>query len=264
MTVDHLRHSFHWAMHAMGAIHGFRYTNSREAFDLWYGRGARIFEVDLAETADKKFVCFAHHLRTRDLLRVEILEKPLAYSAAWFLDQKLFRLTTPGLTPLSLVDLTDLLREKPDLLFMLDLFGQFAPSSVPDLAAELSALIGEETSLWDRFLIETYSRRMTRQLQDAAPKARIIYGIDDSKNEYLEPCVTPQEILDMGVEFVSIPWAYRKKHPGVLESMAEAGLCVFSRVISDLNERSMRKSGVQVLLVDFYYNSSENSQTRPQ
>lgn len=41
-----------YVAHAMGSVHGHRYTNSREAFEESYARGFRLFEVDLIELSD--------------------------------------------------------------------------------------------------------------------------------------------------------------------------------------------------------------------
>ena len=42
--------------HAGGEIDGKHYTNSLEALHLNYKRGFRIFELDIIETSDKKYV----------------------------------------------------------------------------------------------------------------------------------------------------------------------------------------------------------------
>ena len=42
--------------HAGGEIDGRRYTNAREALDLAYGNGFRLFEIDLIETRDGRLV----------------------------------------------------------------------------------------------------------------------------------------------------------------------------------------------------------------
>ena len=42
--------------HAGGEIDGRRYTNAREALDLAYGNGFRLFEIDLIETGDGRLV----------------------------------------------------------------------------------------------------------------------------------------------------------------------------------------------------------------
>ena len=46
--------------HAGGAIDGINYTNCLEALDLSYSKGCKLFELDLIETSDGKFVA-AHH-----------------------------------------------------------------------------------------------------------------------------------------------------------------------------------------------------------
>src|SRR5690242_16694456 len=44
--------------HALGGINGDTYTNSREAFQLTYGKGCRLLEADLWVTPDHQVVLF--------------------------------------------------------------------------------------------------------------------------------------------------------------------------------------------------------------
>ena len=45
-----------FGMHALGMYEGQTYTNSREAFAYWYGKGIRFFEADVATTKSGDFV----------------------------------------------------------------------------------------------------------------------------------------------------------------------------------------------------------------
>ncbi len=200
-NVCDLKNSFHVAMHAMGSYHKLTYTNSREAFLSWYAKGLRIFEVDLAETEDKKFVCIAHRMAYKDLKRVGISAIPNHLTAEWFLRQKLFPHMSKGLTPLSLEDLIDLLKQYQDVILMLDLFGQFERHAIERFSHCLKGFAGEDTSIIDRLLIETYNEEMTAAILKLIPGAHIIYGIDDAAGEN-NAVVSVRRMKEMGIEFV--------------------------------------------------------------
>ncbi len=50
--------------HGLGGIDGKKYLNSKEAFEYWYNKGERFFEVDISLTSDDKIVC-GHFLDSR-------------------------------------------------------------------------------------------------------------------------------------------------------------------------------------------------------
>ena len=56
--------------HAGGEIDGKKYTNSREALDYSYAQGAKLFELDLFETAEGKLIA-THDTDTPSTLDME-------------------------------------------------------------------------------------------------------------------------------------------------------------------------------------------------
>lgn len=253
-SVNDLKNNFHMAMHAMGSYHKLTYTNSREAFLYWYERGMRIFEVDLAETADKQFVCIAHHVAYKDLKRVGISDIPANpdnMTAQWFLSQRLFPYLSGGLAPLSLENLIDLLKRYDDLILMLDLFGQFERRTIENFSQWIRHLAGEDISVISRLLIETYSKEMTTIISEQVPSVHIIYGIDDAAGE--DNRISVKQIKEMGIEFVSFPWHYFVKYPGKLNELTDNGLTVFSRTIDNLRADTLKRAGVNVILLDTHY-----------
>jgi glycerophosphoryl diester phosphodiesterase len=90
-------------------VDGRVYTNTREAFLQNYARGFRVFELDLARTADSALV-LAHDWYTRS--RQGLVGRPTLAP---------FRRPVYGrLTPLTAADALDLLRDHPDARFVLD------------------------------------------------------------------------------------------------------------------------------------------------
>jgi hypothetical protein len=90
--------------HAGGEIDGYKYTNSLEALDLSYSKGARLFELDILETADKKLV--ASHDWNDGL--------PLTYEA--FLAQKV----EGKFTPLDLASINQRFAQHTDAILITD------------------------------------------------------------------------------------------------------------------------------------------------
>ena len=254
ITIYDLKDSFHYAMHGMGEYRGFCHTNSKEAFSFWYQRGIRIFEVDVAETDDREFVCIAHHLDYKTLKRLGIKDIPDSPNSAWFLRQKLLPRLTGGLTPLSLRNLTELLREHGDLILMMDLFGQFSEGTMARFACRMNELTADDLQLRKRVLVEVYNKDMLDEVRGNCSDIHIIYGIDggDRRCDYT---VSAGQLREWGIEFVSFPWHYRTKYPGRLQELTNSGMTVFSRTIDNLREKALRSAGVNVMLIDTYYRS---------
>ena len=247
-TIQQLKTTFSYAMHGNGAYKGLRQTNTLEALEHWYAKGVRIFEIDMARTSDGDYVAVAHYLNRRDLRRLEIFDIPEQCTRDWFMSQKLFSVSTSGLTPLSLESIVQLLREKKDIIVILDLFGLFQYSEARDFTLRLQGLIKED-SLWDRILIESYSGDMTEGIQAVAGCANIMACVRSELNENSPQAISPEELLSKNVQFVSYPWHYVKKHPGELASYSRAGITIVSRTKSSLGSSGLRTEGAHVNLV---------------
>ena len=126
MTVFDLKNGFQYAMHGNGAYKGLRQTNTLDALLYWYNKGVRVFEIDMARTDDNQYVAVAHDMKDKSLRRLEIFNPPKYRTAEWFMQQKLFSVSTKGLKPLSLQSIVNILKEHQDMIIMLDLFGMFS------------------------------------------------------------------------------------------------------------------------------------------
>ena len=103
--------------HAMGGIDGIQYSNSKEAFQLNYSKGFKLFEVDLMLTVDGKVVAL------HDGLEEEYgLDRPVSeVTARRFKDTKYKGLYTP----LDLEDIMLLLSSHPDAVIIPDVKSDF-------------------------------------------------------------------------------------------------------------------------------------------
>ncbi len=254
-NVIDLKGNFIYAMHGGGAIYGKRQTNSLDAIDYWYNRGKRVFEFDLAVTYDGQYVAVAHYLNQADLGKLEINEIPPECTEAWFMNQKLYSKTTAGLSPLSLKLIIDKLISKPDILVMLDLYGMFTIEESQKLSNRLKMLISDHVELYDRLLVEVYCDDMVKGIKSQGNGFNLIYGIDYGTIEYygIDNKVTPEYLKKESIDFVSYPFLYTKGHQGELETFAENGFCIFCRTKSNVRFKQLKELGVNVNLIDYYY-----------
>lgn len=248
ISVHQLKGSFSYAMHGNGAYKGLRQTNTREAMEYWYAKGIRIFEIDMAKTADEDYVAVAHYLNKKDLRRLEIFDIPNTCTKDWFIGQKLFSISTSGLTPLCLEDIIHLLRKYEDMMVMLDLFGLFQRFEAAAFVQRLQDLI-KGTNLWDRILIESYNDDMTIGIQSVTKKANIIVCVRSELNDTMLHIISPSHLLSQSIQFISYPWRYVRKFPSELPEYVDAGIIVVSRTKSNIGSQRLRNAGIWVNLV---------------
>jgi len=249
MTVHDLKHTYQYGTHGLGAYRGLRQTNTREAFDYWYQKGIRVFEIDMAHTMDDGYVAVAHGMDNVSLGRLEIALLPEQRTYGWFMGQKLFAVSTKGLTPLSLADIVELLVQHPDAVVMLDLFGMFAQEQAAHFTRTLAEIIGSRTALWERLLLEAYDLNMARGIQSAQPRANVIYCVRYEENVSQPTTLSPEELMGEGIRFASYPWYCTQLHPGEIETYAAAGMTVFSRTKFNTKDKALRSAGVHVNLI---------------
>ncbi|MGA3049488.1 MAG: hypothetical protein ABSD67_22865 [Terracidiphilus sp.] len=98
--------------HAGGAVQGITYTNSREALDLHYAKGYRVFELDFHWTTDNRLVI----VHDWNLASSQFGTKPHVSSYDEFVKGR----RRDGLHQLSFDDLHEWLRNHPDALVVTD------------------------------------------------------------------------------------------------------------------------------------------------
>lgn len=249
MTVYDLKNSFQYAMHGLGAYKGLRQTNSYEALHYWYNKGIKVFEVDIARTDDNQYVALAHDFSDFSLRRLELLNSPKQKTYKWFMKQKLFSISTKGLTPLSLVDVVEFVNDHPDVIVMLDLFGMFKTEETSHFTETLQSIVCERFFLWEKLLLEAYNFDMVDGISCINKTAKVIYCARYEKNINNKTTVKPEILLSRGVEFVSYPWYCHKKHPTEIRQYSEAGIVVFSRTKFNTKDMILKKNGVNVNII---------------
>lgn len=253
MNVHDLKNSFQYAMHGNGAYKGLRQTNTLDAMLYWYGRGVHIFEIDMARTSDDRYVAVAHTVDRKSMIRLEIPEEPRAYDYGWFMSQKLFPLTTGGLTPLSLESIVEFLEQHMDCVIMLDLFGFFTEQDIEHFLDALDPLVDGKPQLRDRLLLEAYNRTMSRAIFRRSDSYCIIYCARYEGNQEKDGFVPVDDLLEYNISFVSYPWMYHKLYPSEIKAYVDAGFTVFSRTRYNFQDRLLKAEGVSVNIVAYRF-----------
>lgn len=146
-------------IHAMGEIDGFSYSNSREAFELHYSNGQRMFETDFCLTADDIMV--ARHDWGAGWQ--EGIDEEHIPTESVFLSKPVFG----KYTPLTLKDIILLMQQYPDIYIITD-----TKDEQSDLARKEIGMIVQTAKemqaedVLDRFVIQIYSPEMYEAIKD--------------------------------------------------------------------------------------------------
>lgn len=251
MNINELKGSYNYAMHGNGAFKGLRQTNTMEAFEYWHAKGIKIFEIDFARTSDGNYVAVAHTLEDKPLRRLEILDLPPENERTeeWFMSQKLFKISTKGLTPMSLKTCVETAKANADCIFVFDLFGFFTKDECFDFADKIMGFVGDDEELWNRILLEAYNGEMSEGLMSGAPLCNVIYCARYEFNDKEGGAVSPEWLLERNIRFVSYPWKYEALFKGEIEKYSSAGITVFSRTKFNTKNGSLKGAGVSVNLI---------------
>lgn len=252
-VIDNLKSGFHYCMHGCGAYKGVRQTNSLEALNLWYTKGVRCFEIDISETSDGRYVA-SHGLDRKSLSRMEISNPPVSCEYPWFIRQRLFSMTTEGLTPLDLDGLMNFLESHPDVCFMLDLFPINCQPMLEGFLNALDTLMTGKRNLRERILLEAYDTYMVDIIHGHAYK--IIYSVRNEKN-LDSPAVSINYLNNHGIEFISYPWMYENTFQGELKSYTEKGIYAFSKTVFNTKKKKLKDNGVTVNIVSYQFHGTK-------
>lgn len=161
-------------VHALGGLDDKKYLNCKEGFEYFYEKGARLFEVDLAKTADGVWVC-RHDWK-----------KPMGQWEGN--DRKVLMLNdfsgTPiyeKYTPLTLEDLFILLKNYPDVYVTLDCKDYSNRNYENTLAdykayAEIARSAGAEGVL-NQIIPEVYNQKMYKATEKVHHFPAYIYSL---------------------------------------------------------------------------------------
>lgn len=154
--------NYRTTVHALGGLDGKTYLNCKEGFEYYYQNGARLFEVDLAETADGVWVC--RHTWKQPMGQWEGDGKKVLMADA-FKSTPLYE----QYTPLTLEDLFLLLKKYPDAYVLVDCKEYSTRDYANTLEdykayAEIARAAGAESVL-NQIIPEIYNSKMLSAVQ---------------------------------------------------------------------------------------------------
>lgn len=254
MDINGLRNSFQYGMHGCGFYKGTYHVNALEALKYWRKQGVKVMEIDMAKTQDGGFVALAHLMNKHylNLVEIDIPADGEQLTESWFMNQKLCKRTTSGLSPINLSMIVELMREDPELIVMFDLWRMWERIDTRNFSEQLSILASDDIK--GRCVIEVYNKTMLDGIRDADNKLRIMYCVHGSQDPHFDEEVNPTILKGLGINIISYPWLCTKDHPGELEKYKEAGFIIFSLFKDNRFSYQMQKVGVNVNLVDIKYN----------
>lgn len=228
--------------HAMGAVDGNIYTNSKEAFEASLKNGFHIFEVDLLQTTD--------HVLVGKHKWGKVLSDPLSKGSKYRVSYKEFMSTKiyGKYTPISFSDILDFLEENPDIYIMTDTKDENYAEAVSDakLIVKTAKEAGKE-KLLNRLIIQIYSENMLNAVKNIYPFEHILlttYKQDDvAFSKMIQFCKSN------GIEAVTVPTSdvndYRMK------LLSDAGIKSYTHTINSVYEtKEYMKLGVYGVYTD--------------
>lgn len=255
MKVEELKDKFQFGMHGCGSYKRTNHVNSLEAMRYWLGQGVKVFEVDIAQTIDEKFVALAHLMNAHDLKTVEINpyrdNSEDKFKEKWFMSKKLCTKTAGGLTPMNLETIIDVMTNNADIIVMFDLWGLWNAEQTKAFSKYLLNI--STTDIKSRSVIEVYNKPMLAGVREADGKLHVMYCVHGSEAIEFDENVSPDILKQLGVGIISYPWVCTYEHPGELEKYHEEGFTIFSLNKDRRQISKMKKAGVNVCLVDVLY-----------
>lgn len=240
--------------HAFGAWQGKTYTNSKEAFENSYKNGFRIFETDISETSDQKFV--AKHLwNESDYINLEMdfnPENPVL-SEKEFLSRRLLAKTTSGATPLSLNGVFELMKKYPDATVMFDFLPGMFDKNNPALMERFASFF-TDPDIARRSIIEVYSVQNALALKKA--------GFENIQLWIDYPSLRPEEMARIedyisfltqnNIKIISISAQNAMEFPEETTKLKAAGITIFSPGWNSYKNLKMaEKLNIDVVTTDF-------------
>jgi len=220
-----------YVAHALGSIDGRTYTNSKEAFELNYKKGFRIFEVDIVLLKDGTVFCAHNNVGSKYGLSKSFAETTMGELSG--------TLCLGKYTPLNGSQLLDLLNEYKDVYIITDTkYSHIAIMKI--LVAEAKK---KYPSVLDRIIPHIAGASDLRQMRRIYPFRYYMLALyrssmnDDEVVEFVE---------DSNISAVMMWWDIRYTHE-FKERLKRVGAVTYVHSLSDPEKiASFRKQGVGV------------------
>lgn len=233
--------------HSLGGIDGHKGTGSREALELNYENGMRVFEADFLFTEDGDLVLSHDWNRSREMQQelpaeetptLEVFQNSLIYGEY---------------TPLSFRDLCVLMQEYPDIYVVTD--SKYTdPEKIEtefDLIMDIIGEFEDSESILDRLIIQVYSPEMYIQLQKNYPFREYLFTLykiwDGETSRFIRYC---RWCKANNISTITIKNKFATQE--IMEIADRYGLDVFVHTIND-EERAaeLEMMGVAGIYTDF-------------
>lgn len=224
--------------HSGGGINGYRYTNSKEAWNYSYENGIRVFDADLSFTSDKRIVL--RHEWSDDLGQNGAFNGVPSYEK--FMSAPIFE----DLSPMSLEMMIDFMANHTDVYVAVDFKdGVELIRSMVDVFVEMDYL-----DLLDRIIISFYD-------YDDLEAIRTIYSFQNyAIRQYENLPHNYQELaafcLDNRIPVCMVKMKYLKTDD--ISVLLENGIKVFVAVINTEEElKEVQERGASGIVSDYIY-----------
>ena len=230
--------------HAMGSIDGQTYTNSKEAFEVNYEKGFRVFEVDFSLTSDGKTVC-SHDF--------EKYEETPTY------EEYMLQGCMQEYTAMDVADITKMMAQNPEICIVTDFkwdnsFGS-DNSEVTKIMSDLvtygkvaakEAGISEE-SLLERFWVQIYNEETHKLVEQIYHFPHYIYTLYNYASPIYEQIIA--FCLENDIQVVTIEQSRATKE--VLEQLNKWNILTYVHTVNDEQKaKQLFDSGVVKLYTD--------------
>ena len=229
--------------HAMGAIDGYDYTNSLEAFEYNYSLGHRVFEVDFSVTSDGKMACMHDwNFGYQDGVDSEHIPSEETFKSIPIAGKY---------TALTLKDLLLLMEEYEDIYIVTDTkSGGAKIAEHMEIIMETVRETGTEDVL-DRLIIQMYKPNMSEKIKNVYDFPIMILTLyssvwDETSEGFLPIC---RFCKNNNIRYITMWWYLAT--PEILDIAKSYGITVFVHTVNDLDmAEELIQSGVGGVYTD--------------
>ncbi|MCU4176574.1 hypothetical protein [Carboxylicivirga sp. N1Y90] len=186
--------------HAGGEINNFKYTNSKEALDLSYHKGFRMFELDIITTSDGEYVA-AHDWKHWS--NISNYQGHLPVNHYQFMSKKLHN----QYTPLDMASINEWFMEHKDAVLVTDMLND------PINFAKL--FIDKERLIMELFDEQTLMEAVDVGILSAMAAEQVIYNYSTEDVKMLK---------QKGVNDIAISLRFAKRNESLLRVFLESGI----------------------------------------
>lgn len=230
--------------HAMGSVDGEATLNCLEGFQEQYGKGVRVFEVDLRLTADQRVV-LRHDWRAG-------WQEGVSETAVPTLEEFLDKPLLGRYTPLSFRDLLELMEAYPDICIVTD--SKFTDAEIVKL--QFTSMVQDAQALGlsyllDRMAVQVYDPLMFKVVDSVHHFRHYIYtlyveGFGRTEESFREKALFCTQNGIQGITMWDTWW------DGAYASIAaRCGIQVYTHTVNDSQQAlALLESGVAAVYTD--------------